>query len=612
MKIVVCVKQVPAVWASKFDPETKTLVRDGVPLEISSFDLRALACALRLRAEHGGEVAVITMGPPPARQTLEQCLALGADRGVHLCDPAFAGADTLATSRALAAAIGREGFDLILCGRYSVDAETGQVGPELAELLRIPHVTVARRIEVDSQAGQLRCERETDDGFETVEAPLPALVTAAEDLAEEPAVPDDVQAVAPERIETIAARDLGVDPSAVGQLGSPTWVRSLETIASSRQGCRLQGDSLEHVVDQLVAILLEKGLFSRWQVAAPAPRRSAAPVQRDGAADVWVFAERAGAGFRPVTYELLNKARELAGRLGSRVVAVVAGSKVGEQLRLLAQHGAGLVLAADDPRLEAYDPELYTPVLARAIAERKPGIVLFPSTVLGRDVAPRLAARLGLGLTGDCLDLDLDERGRLLQMKPAFGGSIVAAVLSKTVPEMATVRPGVFETAPRDERATAPVEFLPVPAGVERRIRVVSCEPSAASALELDRAEVVVGVGKGLGSKERLAELQPLLDVLGAAICATRDVTDAGWLPRQYQVGITGKSIAPRLYVGIGVRGAFYHLVGLRRAGLIVGINSDPKASIFKHADYGILGDYRKVVPLLVERLRAARARAQA
>jgi len=612
MKIAVCIKQVPAVWASKFDPQTKTLVREGVPLEISSFDLRALARGLQLRAQHGGEVVAITMGPPAAREALEQCLAMGADRAVHLCDRAFAGADTLATARALAAAIRRERFDLILCGRYSVDAETGQVGPEVAELLGIPHVTVVRRLEVEPRMQHLRCERETDEGFETVETALPALVTAAEDLAEEPAIPEDRAASAGKPILTVAPQDLGLEPSAVGQPGSPTWVRGIETIASRRQGQVLQGESLEQIVDRLVAILLEKGLFGRWQVAAPRPAPNTTPVRRDGPADIWVFAEQGADGFRPVTYELLGKARELAARLGSRVVALAAGAAVREPAAPLAQHGAGLVLVADDDRLRAYDPDLYAAVLARAISERKPGIVLFPSTVLGRDLAPRLAARLGLGLTGDCMDLDLDERGRLVQLKPAFGGGIVAAVLSNTLPEMATVRPGVFEAAPRDERATAPVEVIPVPSGVQARVRVVTREFSAASALALDHAEVVVGVGRGLGSKERLADLQPLVEILGAAICATRDVTDAGWLPRQYQVGITGRSIAPRLYLGIGVRGAFYHLVGLRRAGLIVGINSDPKASIFKHADYCILADYREVVPLLVKRLRAARARAQA
>jgi len=185
MRIVVCVKYVPVLSALRFDAATRRLVREGVPGEASSFDVRALGAATALRAAHGGEVVALTMGPPPAREALVHCLALGADRAVHLLDPLLAGSDTLATARALAAAIRREAPDLVLLGRASVDAETGQVGPEVAELLDLPQVTAARRLDVDPGTRRFTAERETDDGFETLEGPLPAVVTAAEDLAEE-------------------------------------------------------------------------------------------------------------------------------------------------------------------------------------------------------------------------------------------------------------------------------------------------------------------------------------------------------------------------------------------------------------------------------------------
>src|SRR5436190_2189640 len=172
MLIAVCIKQVPVVSALQFDPQTKTLKREGVRTEVSSFDVRALLKGLELRAAHGGEVVAVTMGPPQAREALGECLALGADRGVHLCDRAFAGADTLATARALAAALRREPFDLVLCGRASVDAETAQVGPEVAELLGLPQVCCARALTVDEAARTFTAERETDDGSETVTGAL--------------------------------------------------------------------------------------------------------------------------------------------------------------------------------------------------------------------------------------------------------------------------------------------------------------------------------------------------------------------------------------------------------------------------------------------------------
>ena len=235
MRIVVCIKQVPLVWAMKFDPASKTLKREGVPSEVSSFDLRALAKAVELKSASGGEVVVITMGPPQARKALEECLAMGADRGVHLCDAALAGSDTLATARALAVAIRREPFDLILCGRHSVDAETGQVGPELAEFLGIAQITAVRSLDIDAAARLLKAERETDLGHDVVECSLPALLSAAEDLAPEPeATKEQREAAKSKPIETLTAAELGLDASQIGLDGSPTWVAGFETIVSKR------------------------------------------------------------------------------------------------------------------------------------------------------------------------------------------------------------------------------------------------------------------------------------------------------------------------------------------------------------------------------------------
>ena len=244
MRIVVCVKQVPVLSALRFDPETRRLVRAGVPTEVSSFDLRALGAAIALRQVHGGEVVALTMGPPPARDALVECLALGADRGMHLADPVLAGSDTLATARALAAVLTREAPDLILLGRASNDAETGQVGPEVAELLGVPQATGARRLALDPAARTFTAERETDDGFETVTGPLPAVVTAAEDLAEERfPTKAERQAAAAKPITTVTAADVALDANDVGSTGSPTWVAGLEPVPVARRGEMVSGDT---------------------------------------------------------------------------------------------------------------------------------------------------------------------------------------------------------------------------------------------------------------------------------------------------------------------------------------------------------------------------------
>src|SRR5438132_177890 len=601
MRILVCVKYVPVLSALRFDPETRRLVREGVPGEVSSFDLRALGAATALRHAHGGEVVALTMGPPPAREALVHCLALGADRGLHLLDPLLAGSDTLATARALVAAIRREAPDLVLLGRASVDAETGQVGPEVAELLGWPQVTAARRLSVDATIGRLTAEREADDGFETLDGPLPAVVTAAEDLAEE-RFPTKAarQTAATKPIATVGVADLGLAPAEVGLAGSPTEVTAIEHVEVARRGEVLTGDSPE---------ALARGLRERLHAlgapgGAAEHQRERLPARSPGSGPpVWVVAEFGPQGPRPVTAELLAKAARLAVELGGSVEAVVIGRGALEAPALAAA-GADCVLVAEGPGLDPYTTDAHAAVLAEAIRTRMPRLVLLGSTALGRDLAPRVAARLGLGLTGDAIDLDVDARGRVRQHKPAFGGAIVAPIVSRTRPEMATVRPGMLRAAEPDPTRRAVVERIAVPP-LARRVEVVGRELLPDAAAALDSAAVVLGVGKGIGGPEALPAIRRVAELLGAAIGATREVTDAGWLPKQYQVGLTGRAIAPALYLALGVSGAMEHLVGLRRAGIIVAVNKNPKAPIFRAADLGVFADWAAVLPHLEAGLRA-------
>jgi electron transfer flavoprotein alpha subunit len=221
-----------------------------------------------------------------------------------------------------------------------------------------------------------------------------------------------------------------------------------------------------------------------------------------------------------------------------------------------------------------------------------------------------VAARLGLGLTGDCVDLDVNPQGQLLQYKPAFGGNIVAPILSRTSPEMATVRPGMLKKASPNPARQARIEMLWLDEAITSRVKVLSqTGADAGRAAALDSAEIAIGIGKGIGGPANLLVIEQLAAVLGGApLAATRDIADLGWLPRQHQVGLTGKAIAPKLYFAVGIRGAFEHTVGFRRAGIVVAINKNPKAPIFQNADVGIVGDYAEVVPLLTKALETAKA----
>ena len=611
MKIAVCIKQVPVVSLLKFDNETRRVVRDGVPSEVNPFDVLGMSLAVNLKQAHDAEVAVYTMGPPQAHDALVQCLAMGADSAVHLNDRAFAGSDTLATARALALALAQDEYDLIICGRNSVDAETGQVGAEIAEMLDLPQVSGVRRLELDVStdgSASLTAERITDEGHDVVRCALPALITVTEDVAPE-IYPRraERQAAMEKPITTLTAADLSDDLSVFGTDGSPTWVSEIYSIEPERDGIVAQDKPVAEAVAELMEYLNERGAFdgngsdSTDAAMGRGPRR-----EREDVGAIWVVAETLGGELRPITLELLGRSCEIADMLDTSVEAVLIGENVELHAVALTAYGADTVLLAQDERLANYEVSLYTDALAGAIREHRPYAVLLGSTVVGRELAARLAGRLSLGLTGDCIGLEVDDEGRLVQLKPAFGGNIVAPILSNTKPYMATVRPGLLTPVAPDDSISPFVQHIPLDSLGEARAQTIErVVDESAEGAELDSTDTIVGVGKGIGGPENLPLLRELADALDAPLGATRDITELGWLPRQYQIGLSGKSVSPNLYVAVALSGVFNHTVGIGKAGTVVAINSSARAPIFKAADFGIVGDYAEVVPELVRALKA-------
>jgi electron transfer flavoprotein alpha subunit len=613
MKVVVLVKQVPLVTDLKFDPETKTLIREGVPNVINPYDRLAIAEGVKLKKAHGGEVVAVTMGPPQAREAMVEALALGCDRAVHIVDRAFAGSDTLATARALSLFLEREGFDLVFCGKYSVDAETGQVGPEVAELLDIPQITGITKLEVTEGGRRIRATRGTDEGHEVVECDLPALLTAEERLNRPGPTPAPALEAARARpVEVLTASDLAAEPTVFGFAGSPTWVSEIYSVATTRQPVMLDASAGDDVVQTLTEHLLTHGLFDTWQGVRERPRVTArAPGARPDRA-IWVVSETLLGKLHGATRELLGRSVELADRLQGEVVGVSIGPDGSKSAADLTAYGADRVLQIEAAQLADYSSEGYANALAQAIQAFRPYAVLIPATVKGRDYAPRVAARLQLGLTGDAIGLEIDEQERLVQLKPAFGGNIVAPILSKTFPQMATVRPGMLQAMQPDWSRQPSIQRLELAdVGPIRTQTMQATQEVDASAISLEDAEIVVGVGTGLGRRENLKLARELAEVLGAAVAATRRVTDANWLPRQHQVGLTGKAIAPKLYFALGIRGVMNHTIGIQRAQTIVAINTDPEAPIFQVANYGIVGDCLQLIPALTQALAEAKQRRQ-
>jgi electron transfer flavoprotein alpha subunit len=603
LKIAVCIKQIPLIEDANFDPVSKTIKRDGVNV-MSAYDLRAIAQAVLLKNEMGAETTVVTMGPPQAREVLIDALGMGIDHAVHLEDRAFAGSDTLATARALAAWLQRGQFDLIMLGKYSLDAETGQVGPEIAELLGIAQITGVRKLKLEGNT--IVAERESEEGFDEVECRTPALLTCAERLINPLKIsPATREAAMVQPIATVRAGELSTEAGVFGLAGSPTWVQGVQAQPTRKIECQMidASDPRRAAADVIAALEARGALRPRVHNRRPVAAQVRKPVRGK---DVWVVVETDLEGALTLgTLELLSTADALVTRLGGALVALGLSDNIARHAGRLASYGADEVVILESPALGNYSPDTAAEAVAHLVRERTPWGLLLNASERGRDWGPRLAARLKLGLTGDAVGFELNDEGHMVALKPAFGGNIIAPILSKTYPQMATVRQGVLELAEPNPARVVELETVRVELGrpLSRLVREHSSVDHTIA--PLDGAEVIVGVGMGVGGPEGIEKTKQFARVLGAGMCASRRVTDKGWLPRQLQVGLTGKAIAPRLYFSIGLRGAPNHTVGLKRAETIVAINNDPDATCFECSHIGLVGDWAPLTDALIEAFRA-------
>jgi electron transfer flavoprotein alpha subunit len=581
MKIVCLVKQVPHPDAIEFDEETRTLKREGVPLELGYFDRLAVYQALGLRERVGGEVVTMTMGPPQAEEALRETLMLGADRAVHLSDRVFAVADTLGTSRTLALALRREGADLVLCGLKTTDSETWQVPPEVAAFLGRPHLIGATRLDPDAEG--LIATVVTDEGSDRYRVPLPALISVA----------DATEAAASgrggDRIDVWTADDLVDDvrpgDKRFGQTGSPTRVLAVRDVSPERAAEVVE--TVEVAASRIRDRLAEIEPDTSWEK----PGRLGEQPGRSY--DCWTVVELVDGRPARISHELLAKGRELSGKLGGRNIALVLGHGVGDAARDAARHGAEVVYTVDDERLGDYHPERWSAALRQVVSSRRPHALLIPSTARGRDYGPRVAGELELGMTGDCVALGIDRAGRLIQTKPAYGGNIVSVIMGATTPQLATVRSRMFAPLePRDADGT--IEEIRLGDLPPDRIRLLE-RLRDSSAYELDEADVVICVGPELE-----ADLGPLQ---GVEVGGTREVVAAGRLPRNRQIGLYGRAVAPRVLVAAGVPGDWEHLMGFVKANVVVALNAERGSPMARAADVAVVGDPIALAPELARLL---------
>ena len=322
--------------------------------------------------------------------------------------------------------------------------------------------------------------------------------------------------------------------------------------------------------------------------------------------NVFVFVEQREGNIQGVAIELLGKARNLADSLGENVYAMLLGKNIEDKADNLIAYGADKVIVASYDELEEYTTEAYTQAISQIANEYKPSIILFGATTIGRDLGPRLSARLSTGLTADCTRLEISEEKEFLMTRPAFGGNLMATIVCpEHRPQMSTVRPGVMKAMEKDETRKGEIEKIKINFNKEKfKVRIKETVKEKSDMIDIAEAKILVSGGRGIGSKEGFIALNNLAEVLNAEVSASRAVVDAGIVDHDRQVGQTGKTVRPNLYIACGISGAIQHMAGMEESDYIVAINKDRYAPIMQSADLGIVGDVKKIIPLLTERLK--------
>jgi len=624
MFVIACIKQVPDTTEVKMDPETGTLIREGIPSVINPSDINAVEECLKLKDLHDAKVAVMTMGPLQAEEALRDLLAMGADRAILLTDRAMAGADTFATSYTLSTAIrtleNEEGpADLLFFGKQALDGETGQVGPGVAARLGIPIITYTTRIvKLDPQQRVVVAVRRADDMTETVEVPMPAAISVVENVnrPRRAAIEGILRAQRAE-VSFWNGASINADPAKLGLPGSPTIVKKMFVPKPRGRGEIFDGRTdPAGAAHWLKEKILSSRPFSGKTVTAStkAVEEIQPVVKRDASSDrgpVWVYVEQNEGRAASVSWELLGAGATLAKKLDNQLGAVVIGYQAEDIAREAAEYGASKVYLIDHPLLKHYRTAPYAKALSEVAVSHRPQVLLIGATRNGRDLSGMVATNIRTGLTADCTSLDVEpETGLLLQIRPTWGGRQLAMIATpKHTPQMSTVRPGVFPRPPKTDRKAEIVRVEMSFDEAQIPTKILNYEWIERSSM-LQESEIVVSGGRGLNSEKNFQLVKDLANILGGAVGASRRAVESGLADKEIQVGQTGKTIRPKLYIAAGISGSIQHLVGIEGAETVIALNIDPEAPIFNSCNYGVIGDAVKILPLLIDEL--ARDKSQA
>jgi electron transfer flavoprotein alpha subunit len=634
LTIISLIKQVPL-------PSEMRMGEDGLmdrtkAKSIINIDCQfGLEAGLQLKKQYpDAKLIVCSMGPGSFETALRKAISMGYDEAYLLSDRKLGGSDTYATGLALSTMLKHLGFTkyskepfVILTGRQTSDGDTAHVPSQVAESIGIPQATFVESIKADGK-GNVIAKRIIEGGYQMLKLPMPCLVslTATGVPPRKPSLSGAIRARSL-KITTFGIDDIGLGTEKIGLNGSPTIVVKVVNMGSDRPPVKMSvGHDEASLVDSLIENFKSGGNVreTKEKETKKGSDRPDYPIKdfRDGARGIITWAEITNGKISRPSLELLTPARKLATQLGSdtKVMTLVIGKNVRSYAQTLIEHGSDEVILVEDEKLNEYVVMPYASVFAQVIKERKPEIALFAATTSGRELAPRIGMKTDSGVTADCTGLEIgeyiDKKEKVIyapileSRRPTYGESKLATILGFVCPQISTARAGTFEIPKKTEGRRGVISvFKPVLEEKDFIVEILKTERGEGGMQDLFDAEIVVSGGRGttVDNLKLVKELTEALRAQGikAEWASSRPVVDDGIVEYARQIGQTGKTIRPKVYIAVGVSGAIQHIAGIKESEIIVAIDHNPKAHIFHNADFGIVGEYTDILPELIERVKA-------
>lgn len=633
LTIISLIKQVPLATEMRMGEDglmDRTKAKSIINIDCQ-FGLEA---GLQLKKQYpDARMIVCSMGPQSFGTALKTAISMGYDEAYLLSDRKLGGSDTFATGLAIGTMLKHLGFTkdskepfIIVAGRQTSDGDTAHVPSQVAENIGIPQATFVESVKADGE-GNVIAKRIIEGGYQMMKLPMPCVIslTATGISPRKPSLSGAIKA-RNAAITTLGVDDIHLGTEKIGINGSPTIVAKVVNIVSERAPITMsEGHNEASLVDSLITNFNKGGntLQKKEETAKKETERPDYPEKdfRDGSRGILTWAEITNGNVSRPSLELLSPARKLAIQLGNdtKVMTLLIGKNVQPLAQTLIEHGADEVIMVDHEKLEEYLVLPFSDIFEQVIKDRKPEIALFAATTAGRELAPRIGMKTGSGVTADCTKLEIGEyiNGKekiiytpiLESQRPTYGESKLATILGFVCPQISTGRPGTFEVPKREEGRQGIVStFKPVLKDKDFVVEIMKTVRGEGGLQNLFEADVIVSGGRGttsdsLGLVKALAEALKNQGINAEWACS-RPVVDEGVAEYARQVGQTGKTIRPKLYIAVGISGAIQHIAGMKESEKIIAIDHNPKASIFHHADFGIVGEYQDILPELIERVK--------